>query len=63
MLASLQRYTGTEWVTIQSTPITAGGSYSIGRAFTPGTWNLRVVASGGGTNAYGFTSAVRLTVN
>ncbi len=63
--ASLQRYTTDgEWVTIQSAAVTAGGTYSIARAFAKGTWNLRVVATGGGvTNAYGFTSAVRLTVN
>ncbi|MBM2618237.1 M4 family metallopeptidase [Actinoplanes sp. LDG1-06] len=63
VIASLQRYTDGEWVTIQSTPATTSGSYSISRAFARGTWNLRVVASGGGTNAYGFTSAVRLTVS
>ena len=63
MLASLQRYTDGEWVTIQSSPITAAGSYSIARAFARGTWNLRVVASGGATNAYGFTSALKLTVS
>ncbi|GAB2611905.1 hypothetical protein Aab01nite_67430 [Paractinoplanes abujensis] len=61
--ASLQRYTDGEWVTIQSTQITAAGNYSIARAFARGTWTLRVVATGGGTNAYGFTPSMRLTVS
>ncbi|MBL7257263.1 M4 family metallopeptidase [Paractinoplanes lichenicola] len=61
--ASLQRYTDGAWVTIQSTQITAAGNYSIARAFARGTWNLRVVATGGGTNAYGYTSALKLTVS
>ncbi|MBU2667451.1 M4 family metallopeptidase [Actinoplanes bogorensis] len=63
VVAYLQRLTDGEWVTIQSTPNTAGGAYTISRGFPRGTWSLRMYASGGGTNGYGFTSAIRLTVN
>ncbi|MBU2667452.1 hypothetical protein KOI35_28465 [Actinoplanes bogorensis] len=63
VVAYLQRLTNGEWVTIQSTTQTAGGAYSISRGFPRGTWSLRMYASGGGSNGYGFTSAIRLTVS
>jgi Zn-dependent metalloprotease len=60
--ANLQHYANGAWVTLQSATIAADGSYSIRRAFTRGSWNLRVATSGGNTNAAGVSPAVKLTI-
>ncbi|GIF41626.1 Zn-dependent metalloprotease [Actinoplanes xinjiangensis] len=60
--ANLQHFTNGGWVTLQSATIAANGSYSIRRAFTRGSWNLRVVTSGGNTNVAGVSRSVTLTV-
>ncbi|MCO8273555.1 M4 family metallopeptidase [Actinoplanes sp. TRM 88003] len=58
---ALQRNTNGTWATIQTVAMKADGTYSIARAFPKGTWNLRILASGGGTNGYGFTSTLKVT--
>ncbi|TWG14460.1 M4 family metallopeptidase [Actinoplanes teichomyceticus] len=60
--ANLQHYANGAWVTLQSATIAADGSYAIRRAFTRGNWNLRVVTSGGNTNAAGLSPTLTLTV-
>jgi Zn-dependent metalloprotease len=60
--ANLQHHTTGGWVTLQSAAIAADGSYSIRRAFALGKVRLRVVTSGGNTNAAGSSPTVTLTV-
>jgi Zn-dependent metalloprotease/uncharacterized protein YjdB len=60
--ANLQHYTNGGWVTLQSATIAADGSYVIRRAFALGKVRLRVLTSGGNTNAAGATPALTLTV-
>jgi hypothetical protein len=60
--ANLQRYADGAWVTLQSATVAADGSYSFRRAFTRGSWHLRVVTSGGNTIAAGHSPPLMLTI-
>ncbi|WP_083972639.1 M4 family metallopeptidase [Actinoplanes awajinensis] len=59
---TLQRRSGTKWVTVTRTRTTASGAYTFSRAFKRGTWTLRVVATGGALNASATSAALKLKV-
>jgi hypothetical protein len=59
---TLQRKVGSKWVTVTTVKTAKNGTYSIARAFTRGTWTLRVSAAGGSANATATSSTVTLRV-
>ncbi|GIF11757.1 M4 family metallopeptidase [Actinoplanes teichomyceticus] len=60
---TLQRAVGGRWVTLNNTTTSAGGGYSVKRAFSRGTWKLRVVVAGGTANATGTSSTLTVKVS
>lgn len=59
---TLQRKSGSRWVTVTSAKTTASGKYSFSRAFKRGTWKLRTVVPGSAYNAGATSSTVKLKV-
>ncbi|WP_203831314.1 M4 family metallopeptidase [Actinoplanes palleronii] len=59
---TLQRRSGSRWVTVTSVKTAASGAYTFSRAFKRGTWTLRVVAGGSASNASATSSAITLKV-
>ena len=56
-LITLQRAVGGRWVNLTTTRMYNNGNYAISRAFTRGTWTLRVVVAGGTQNGTSGTGA------
>ncbi|GAA4933472.1 M4 family metallopeptidase [Actinoplanes utahensis] len=54
-LVTLQHAVGGRWVDLATTRMYSNGAYSFSRAFTRGTWTLRVVVAGGTQNATGIS--------
>ncbi|MEU8231424.1 M4 family metallopeptidase [Actinoplanes sp. NPDC048967] len=59
---TLQRKSGSKWVTVTTAKTTSSGSYSFTRSFKRGTWTLRVSVAGGTYNAGATSSGVTLKV-
>ncbi|WP_430781270.1 M4 family metallopeptidase [Actinoplanes sp. G11-F43] len=59
---TLQRKSGSRWVTITSTKTTKTGTYAFSRAFKRGTWPLRVVVAGSAYNTTANSTTVTIKV-